>query len=78
MLYTYIYVCIYVHVLYIYSYIVFGFETNCKGNKSNNKQMGLNKSQEFFTVRKSLKEQSLKKEKESYWMGEYICKPYIW
>ena len=49
----------------------FGFDTKSKGNKSKNKQVGLQKTK---TLLHSNHKQN---EKATYWMGENICRSYL-
>ena len=52
----------------------FGYVFSGKGNKSNNKQMGLLKLKSFYSVKETIKKT---KRPPTYWMGEDICKRYI-
>ena len=52
--------------------IFFGEVSPGKGNKSKNKQIGLDQTEKLFHNK-----ESSKNEKAAYWMGEDICKQYI-
>ena len=45
-----------------------------KGNKSKNKQMGLHQAKKLLHIERNYQQNK----KTAYWMGEDICKQYIW
>ena len=52
----------------------FGSDSKSKGNKSKNKQVGLHQTKMLLHSKGNHQQN----EKATYWMGENICKLYIW
>ena len=58
----------------VLSNIFFLFPSSSKGNKSKNKQMGPYQIKKLLHTERNYQQN----EKTTYWMGECICKWYIW